>query len=143
MWEDPNTVKLAIRSFKKLIPTARRTGVKLTIENHAGISYNPDNILRIVLGSDPEWVGTLPDLGNIRATERYQRLGKLFPYAYYVHIKTYEFTPEGEDTKIDVGRCIRMLKDLEYQGVIAIESEGAGEQYECVRKSKALIERYL
>ena len=136
-------VQMVIDAFNDLLPTAQECGVKITIENHGGVSKTADNILKVVLGTDPEWVGTCPDLGNFPIEVRYRELGKVFPYAYHVHLKTHEFNPDGEESETDVGRVIRMLKDVDNTAVLSIEFEGSGDQMEGTKKTKALMEKYL
>ena len=136
-------VQWAIEAFQKLLPVAKRLGVKMTIENEGGAARWADWILRIVLSTDPEWVGTCPDSRNFLLDDPYRELGKIFPYAYHVHAKASHFDEVGEETKIDFARVIRMLKDVGYQGCLSIEFVGPGDEIEGVKKTKALIEKYL
>ncbi len=136
-------VERSVEGLRKLLPVMRETGVKLNIENHGGASLWGDWILKIVLLTDPEWVGTCPDFGNFPLDCRYRELGKVFPYARHVHAKSHEFDDEGEDVDKDYGRIIRMLRDIDYDGCLCIEFEGPGDQIEGVKKTKALIEKYL
>ncbi len=136
-------VERSIEGLKRLLPVMQETGVKLNIENHGGPSLWGDWILKIVLLTDPAWVGTCPDFGNFPLNCRYRELGKVFPYAYHVHAKTHVFDDAGEDVDKDYARIIRMLKDVDYDACLCIEFEGPGDQIEGVKKTKALIEKYL
>ncbi len=88
-------------------------------------------------------IGTLPDFGNVTPDIRYEAMEKLAPYAAAVHAKTHEFGEDGEDVNIDIGRCVRIMKDAGYDGPFGIEFEGSGSDHEGVLKTKALLERYL
>ena len=136
-------VQRAIHAFQKLLPAARQAGVKMTIENHGGVSLWADWIVQIVLSTDPQWVGSCPDFANFPLDVRYRELGKVFPYAYNVHAKTHHFDETGEETETDFARVIRMLKDVGYADCVSIEFEGPGDQIEGVKQTKALIEKYL
>lgn len=84
--------------------------MKLLIENHGGISGNPDNVVRILEEVGSDYLGTCPDFGNFPAEIRYEGLSKLAKYAVVVHAKTYEFDESGEETTIDMKRCIDIMK---------------------------------
>lgn len=136
-------IKWTIESFSKLAEIGEKHKIKILIENHGGLSANPDNIVAIMEGVGSPWIGTLPDFGNFPDEIRYIGLEKIAPYAQNVHAKLYEFDESGEDTKIDVKRCLSILKNAKYDGYLGIEFEGAGEDFEGIIKSKALIEKYL
>ncbi|MFQ6133503.1 MAG: sugar phosphate isomerase/epimerase family protein [Armatimonadota bacterium] len=136
-------VQRAIKALDRLVPLCREHNVRITIENHGGASKRADWILKMILSTDPQWIGTCPDLGNFPAESRYLELAKVLPYAYHVHMKSHEFDDRGEETATDFGRVVRMLKDCDNAAVLSIEFEGSGDQVEGVKKTKALIERYL
>lgn len=161
--DDPKALEQCIKSFKELVKEAEATGVKLVIENHWGISINPLNTVRIIEEVDSEMLGTLPDFGNFPDSEnprglellqeasgglpadeiRYWGLELMAPYAFATHAKMFTFDENGEDPRIDVGRCVRILRDAGYEGYWGIEFEGPGDDGEGVLKSKALLEKYL
>ena len=161
---DPESLKRCIESFKELAREAEDYGVKLVIENHWGISANPLNIVRIVEEVGSPYLGTLPDFGNFpdeRRPEvleavkpalpegvapeelRYWGLELMAPYAVGVHAKMYEFDERGNDTRIDVARCVEIIRGAGFDGYWGIEFEGAGDDHEGVVKSKELLERLL
>ncbi len=47
------------------------------------------------------------------------------PYAKGVSAKSYDFDSEGNDTKIDYARMIKIVLDAGYHGYIGIEYEGS------------------
>ncbi|HIE53133.1 MAG TPA: sugar phosphate isomerase/epimerase [Armatimonadetes bacterium] len=131
-------------SFAALAEAGEQAGIYILIENHGGISAYPDNILRILREVDNPWLGTLPDFGNFPPeVDRYAALEKIAPYARAVHAKMFEFDERGEETTIDIGRCVRILQEAGYTGHFGIEFEGPGGDHEGVLKAKALLERYL
>lgn len=159
---DPRAVDQCIKSFKELVKEAEATGIKIVIENHWGISINPLNTVRIMEEVDSEMLGTLPDFGNfpdshnprglellqelsgLEADEiRYWGLELMAPYALATHAKMFTFDENGEDPRVDVGRCVKIIRDAGYKGYWGIEFEGPGDDHEGVLKSKALLEKYL
>ena len=161
--DDPRALEQCIKSFKELVEEAEATGVKLLIENHWGISINPLNTLRIIEEVDSEMLGTLPDFGNFPDSQnprglellqeasgglpadeiRYWGLELMAPHALAVHAKMYTFDENGEEPRIDVGRCVRIMREAGYEGYWGIEFEGPGDDHDGVLKSKALLEKHL
>lgn len=131
-----------IAAFKELLPLAKELNLKMTIENHGGVSKKADTILKVIKGSDPNWVGACLDFGNWPGDIRYSECQKLAPYAYHVHAKTHDFTAEGEDANKDYKRLLQMLKDANYRYAVSIEFEGGGDQMVGVKKTRDLILRY-
>jgi len=132
-------IERAIDAFKQLLPLARELNVKMTIENHGGVSAKADWILSIIKGTDPKWVGACLDFGNWPEELRYSESEKLAPYAYHVHAKTHNFGPDGEDVNKDYGKLLGYLKAAKYRYAVSIEFEGPGDQIEGVKKTRDLI----
>ena len=66
------------------------------IENHGGISGDPDAVVQIIKASG-NLVRTAPDFGNFKPAIRYEGLAKLMPYAIAVHAKLFEFDANGDE----------------------------------------------
>lgn len=165
MANDAEALNQCIKSFRMLAREAEAYGVRLAIENHWGLSSNPENIVRIIEAVGSDFLGTLPDFGNfpderrpeefaeirpalpgnIRTGDdlRYWGLERMAPYAFGVHAKMLEFDEAGNEARIDVARCVEILKKAGFDGYWGIEFEGSGDEEEGVRKSKALLERVL
>lgn len=135
-------VQRSIDALNELIPNAKERGVRIALENHAGVASRANWILRIILATDPEWVGACPDLGNFPREVRYRELARLFPYAFHVHAKSLHFHANGEERDTDFARAIRMAEDCDCPAVFSIEYEGPGDQLTGVLRSKELIEKY-
>lgn len=131
-----------IAAFNKLIPLAKELNMKITIENHGGVSKTADGVLKVIKGTDPEWVGSCLDFGNWPDDVRYTESAKLAPYAYHTHAKTHNFNEQGEDINKDYKRLLQMLKDCGYTRAVSIEYEGANDQIEGVKKTRDLILRH-
>lgn len=140
---DPHNCDKVVNALKDILSLANRLNLHLAIENHWGLSTNPDNILYVLnqIGSDR--VGTCPDFGNFLDTqERYTCLKKLLPKAKLVHAKSYGFDQTGEETSIDYRQCMQIMKSSAYDGDISVEYEGAGDGIKGALHTKALIEKY-
>jgi len=120
---DPDAIKRCTESFATLAEWARQTGIEVMIENHGGISGNPDAVVQIIqqLG---EHVRTVPDFGNFPDEIRYDGLRKMMPYAIAVHAKVHGFEPDGTHPRYDLARCIEIIRSAGYTGGVSIEFEG-------------------
>jgi sugar phosphate isomerase/epimerase len=143
--EKPDEANLAacIKSFAELAREGERRGVNVCIENHGGISGNPDWVVRIMAEVGGPRIRTCPDFGNFAEAIRYEGLEKIAPYAGVVHAKFCKFDPQGEDTLIDAGRCMGIVKSAGFDGDVLIEYEGETDDHEGVLKSIGLVRKYM
>jgi len=126
-----------------LTEEAGKDNIKIVLENHGGLSGDPDIMVRLIKEVSPELLGSQPDFGNFPEEIRYEGIRKITPYAPLVHAKMYEFDEQGEETRLDIKRIIGILEDIGFDAYLAIEFEGPGSDHEGVLKSKALLEKYL
>nr|WP_243664757.1 hypothetical protein [Rhodothermus marinus] len=64
------------------------------------------------------------------------------PFAKGVSAKSYDFDAEGNETRLDYVRLLRIVRDAGYRGYIGIEYEGDRlDEMEGIRATKALLER--
>ena len=91
--------------------------------------------------ADSKWVGTLPDFGNFTygdgaKYDPYLGVEELMPYAHGVSAKSFGFDRNGNESRFDYERMLRIVLDAGFRGYIGVEYEGEG-----IRKTKALLER--
>lgn len=141
--KDRFALERIILSYQELVDYAENIGMKVLIENHGGVSNQPEAILGIIEEVNSPNLRTCPDFGEFSPKERYEGLQKLVPYAFLAHAKTYQFDSRGEEKTIDISRCLDILRKAGYKGYLSIEFEGRGDQFQGVMKTKALLERYL
>ncbi len=134
-------VERVIAAFREMLPLAKELGVKMTMENHGGVSAKADWLLQIIKGTDAEWVGSCLDFGNWPGEVRYEECRKLAPYVYHVHAKAHRFDDSGE-AEYDFGRILAMLRYAGYRGALSIEWEGGGDPVVGVEKSRDLLLKY-
>ena len=133
----------ATMALKRIMPTAARYDLPVAIENHWGISTRPENILRVIDAVDSPWLGTCPDFGNFpRDVDRYEGLDILAPKALHVQAKSAHFDRDGEETRIDYRRALRIMRDHGYDGTFAIEYEGGGRDLEGCLRTRDLITKH-
>ena len=134
----------AIAAYKALGEYGKSKGVKVLIENHGMVAGKAENIVAIIKGAGPDWVGTLPDFGNFPETERYHGLELMFPYAMTVcHARGIKLDENGDETAFDFKRCLEISKEAGFKGIYSAEFGGPGEPYEGTQKILDELVKYL
>jgi L-ribulose-5-phosphate 3-epimerase len=140
----------------KLADYAAKSDINIVIENHGLFSSDAALIAGIVKEVNRSNFGTFPDFGNWCLSakwgttqgdcdsvyDRYKGVAELLPYAKAVSAKSYNFNAQGEDTKIDYSRMMKIVKESDYNGYIGIEYEGMEKsEHEGILITKALMKK--
>lgn len=139
----PEALERITDSFRGLIEYAEPAGISVIIENHGGVSSNADALVQVMKAVDSPSFGTLPDFGNFpESADKYESVRKMMPYAKAVSAKCHDFGPDGQETRLDYERLIRIVVDeAGYHGYIGIEYEGDRmTEYSGVVACKALLD---
>lgn len=109
-----------IESFKEMAEHGSKVGVKVTLENHWGLTANPMNIRIIVEEVNSPFCEASPDFCNWENEYMmYHGLAALAPYAHTnVHAK---FWNRWQDP--DVQRNVKIMTSAGYMGTFALEYE--------------------
>lgn len=131
-------------SFSELCDFARKFNINVLIENHGGVSSNPDVVVELMKRVNLPNFGTLPDFGNFpKEVDRYEAVKKLMPYAKAVSFKCYDFGPDGNETTIDMHRMMQIVLDAGYSSWVGIEYEGRRlTEFEGIQAAKRFLEQY-
>lgn len=110
----------AIESFKEMADHGAKVGVKVTIENHWGLSANPMNVRIILDEVNHPFCEATPDFCNWEHEYMlYHGLEALAPYTHTtVHAKYWDRWKE-----VDLQRCVRIMTNAKFQGIFALEYE--------------------
>ncbi len=139
----------AVDSLTKLSEYGAKQDINVIVENHGGISSNGKWLTGVMAKVNMQNCGTLPDFGNFRisATEEYDRyLGvqEMMAYAKGVSGKSWDFDTEGNETKMDFYRLMKIVKDSGYKGWIDIEYEGTRlSEPEGIMATKKLLDKII
>jgi sugar phosphate isomerase/epimerase len=141
---DQSAFDRAVKLMSSVLPVAIAAEVQLAIENHGGLSGDPDTLIEFIercRGGRASALGVCLDLGNF---ERDPLIGlqKLAPYAIHVHAKALAFDDTGEEATIDYRSALSILKAAHYVGALSIEYEGDGEAAQGIHRTRDLIEKY-
>ena len=123
----------AVESYNMLLDYASQAGINVVIENHGGVSNDPDWMVKLfaavdhpLFGSYPDWRRPGPEFDNVDYLE------KMLPYAKGL---SYRNQPTEELS----AQMIRMSVDGGYKGWYGIESSGR----DAIRQGKELLTKYL
>jgi sugar phosphate isomerase/epimerase len=118
--------------------------VSVLIENHWGLSSDPEWVVSLIKAVGDPGLGTLPDFGNFPETvgDRYTALARLMPHAGGVSAKCYDFADDGRETTIDFNRAMEVVRAAGYWGHVGVEYEGSRlPERDGIVAAKALLER--
>lgn len=127
-----------IESLKELADYGGKAGVKVTLENHWGLTANPMNIRIILDEVHHPFCEASPDFCNWEHEYMmYNGLKALAPYAHTnVHAKYWNRWKDN-----DVRRSVRIMMDAGFKGTFALEYEDG--PWDGVEGSKYLYKEVL
>ncbi len=110
-----------IESFKEMADHGSKAGVKVTLENHWGLTANPINIRIIVDEVGSPFCEASPDFCNWEHEYlMYNGLKDLAPYAHTnVHAKYWSRWKENNNVR----RSVKIMNDAGFGGTFALEYE--------------------
>ncbi len=116
------SMKSLLRSFKELNRYAGEKGVSLLVENHGGLSDDPDNLIKVIQETPGPKIYANPDFGNFAENIRYPGLKKLLPYTnHIVCAKVTRFDGNWNHIDFDFDKCFRIYEDSGFKGVYSGE----------------------
>ena len=119
--------------YNRLLDYAAPAGIGIVIENHGGLSNDPDWMVSLFKKVDNPYFGSYPDWrGPSKEFDNYDYLRKMLPYAAGM---SYRNQPTEEQT----ARLIKLCQDSGYKGWYGIESSGREE----IKQGKKLLDKYL
>lgn len=126
-------LKWAAESYNMLLEYAQQAKISVVIENHGGLSNDPDWMVELMnevnnlyFGTYPDWRSPSDDFDNLNY------LKKMLPWAGGM---SYRNQPTEEIT----AKMINLCKDSGYKGWYGIESSGR----EAIVQGRDLLKKYL
>jgi len=126
-------LKWATDAYNRLLTYSKPSGIKIVIENHGGVSNDPDWMVSLAKSLNNPMFGTYPDWRRPAADfDNVVYLQKTLPYA-----KGMSYRNQPDDALTE--KMIKMSKQSGYKGWYGIESSGREE----IRKGIALLNKHL
>ena len=127
------TLKYAAESYNEMLEYAIPAKVSILIENHGGISDDPDMMVTLMKEVNNLYFGMLPDWRQPgQKFDNVERVRKLLPYSQGMSFRN---QPTDELTE----KMINMCRDGGYRGFYGIESSGREE----IKRGKKILDRVL
>lgn len=134
--------KLASDGLRRLSEYAKPLNMNVIVENHGELSSNGKWLSETIRMTGMSNCGTLPDFGNFYDYDRYQGVTEMMPLAKAVSAKSYDFDAEGNETKIDFMKMMKIVLDANYRSWVGIEYEGSKlSEDEGILATKKLLEK--
>jgi sugar phosphate isomerase/epimerase len=127
--------KRVVAAMNECCEFAEQHGVVLALENHGGITDTPEHLLELVKPVKSAWLGVNIDTGNFRTADPYADIAKIAPYGVVSQVKT-EVSPGGKTEEADLARVVKILKDANFHGYVALE-------YEAKEDAKVAVPKYV
>jgi len=137
----------AADGLRKLTEYGAQHKIAVIVENHGGLSSNGEWLAAVIRKVDHPMCGTLPDFGNFnlgdgKEYDRYKGVREMMPFAKAVSAKSHDFDEQGNETKTDYKRMLKIVADAGYRSFLGIEYEGDRlSEPDGIRATKKLIER--
>ncbi|TAK21763.1 MAG: sugar phosphate isomerase/epimerase [Chloroflexota bacterium] len=149
-------LSVTIDSYGRLCDHAARRGMVMTIENHGGMTVDPDVILAIIAGVGGNRLKVCMDTGNFPPIQSHQMnpvpptgldpaplyrdLAKIAPYTAIIHAKSIWFDGAGNHLVYDLAHTLRLTRDAGFTGPVSIEYGAGVDEWGNCLKTKRLIE---
>jgi L-ribulose-5-phosphate 3-epimerase len=126
-------LKFATESYNFLLEHAKEANIQVLIENHGGVSNDPEFMIALMKEVNHPLFGTYPDWREPADNfDNYTYLQKTLPYAKGM---SYRNQPTEELTV----KMIELCKQSGYHGWYGIESNGR----DAIKQGKHLLNKYL
>lgn len=144
----PNDVGAAAEACSALTEYGAEHKISIICENHGGPSSDPDSLIALMKAVNNPNFGTLPDFGNFPqkdgkySIDVYDAIARMMAYAKGVSAKSYDFDDQGNETRLDFARIMKIVSDAGYTGFVGIEYEGSRlSEPEGIKATKKLLDR--
>ena len=116
--------KRVVAAMEECCAVAEKLGIYLALENHGGITDTPEHLLDLVKPVKSKALGVNVDTGNFRTPDPYADIAKIAPYGVVSQVKS-EVYPGGKKQDADLAKVVKILKDVNFHGYVALEFEAA------------------
>jgi len=127
--------KRVVAAMNECCEVAEKLGIFLALENHGGITDTPEHLLELVKPVKSKALGVNIDTGNFHTADPYADIAKIAPYGVVSQVKT-EVFPGNKREEADLGKVVKILKDANFHGFVALE-------YEAKEDPKVAVPKYV
>ena len=133
-------LELAADGLSRISEFAAKHQMNVIVENHGGLSSNGGWLAAVMKKVNMKNCGTLPDFGNFHDYDRYKGVEETMPFAKAVSAKSHNFDENGNETKTDYTKMMKIVLSNGYNGFVEIEYEGREKpEMEGIKLTKQLL----
>ena len=130
----------AADGLSRISEFAAKHDMNVIVENHGGLSSNGEWLSAVMKKVGMKNCGTLPDFGNFHDYDRYKGVEETMPFAKAVSAKSHNFDDNGNETKTDYIKMMKIVLKHGYNGFVGIEYEGREKpEMEGIKLTKRLL----
>lgn len=149
--------KASVESLNKLSEFAAKLNMNILAENHGGHSSDGGLLAEVIKEVNHANCKTLVDFANfcvrrekgdlwespcVETYDAYKGVEELLPYAKGVSAKSFDFDKNGNETKTDFLKMLKLVKASGFNGYVGVEYEGSKlSEEEGIRATKSLLEK--
>ena len=122
-----------VQGLREAIAWGERHGVVIALQNHDDFLKTAADTLAVRERVASDWLGLNVDIGSLRQGDPYEEVARLAPFACTWQLKELVYRGSREE-KTDVRRIVRVIREAGYRGYVPIETLGAGDPKEKVRR---------
>src|SRR5215212_2978200 len=110
--------KRAADGLARLSQYGAKHKMNIIVENHGGLSSNGQWLAGVMKMVNMPNCGTLPDFGNFTDYDRYKGVEEMMPFAKAVSAKSHDFDAQGNETRTDYKRMMKIVLDHNYHDYV-------------------------
>jgi sugar phosphate isomerase/epimerase len=123
-----------VQGLRASVALGEAAGVAIVLQNHNDALKTAADFLEIRRRITSPWFGLNVDIGSLRTTgDPYREIAALAPHAYTWQVKELVYRNNVEE-RVDLRQIIRILRETGYRGYVPLETLGAGDPREKVRR---------
>jgi sugar phosphate isomerase/epimerase len=122
-----------VDAFRECAAEGARHGVIVAYQNHDELLKTADEVVALRERVASPWFGLNVDIGSLPSADPYDEVARLAPYACTWQIKEL-VRRRGREEKTDLRRVFAILKGAGYRGYAPLETLGAGDPREKLRR---------
>ena len=137
-------LKVSVEALKPLADDAAKKNLIIAIEPGASeLSQKGAFLAKVATKLNHPALKLMPDFGKLKGNV-YEGTEAMLPHTITVSCKMHSFDKEGNQPDFDYPRLMKMIKQSDYKGILAIEWEGSAlKPIPGVIASRKLIEKSL
>ncbi len=126
-------VEWVVEAFRSCAGLGEAAGVVIAFQNHDELLKTSAEVLAVREKVGSDWFALNVDIGSLRSADPYEEIARLAPHACTWQIKQSVYR-RGVEEKTNLRRIASILRESGYRGYLPLETLGAGDPVEKLRR---------